>query len=459
MKKIIIPIKGMHCKSCELLIEENLSKIPNVHKADAIYKKGILEVYYYNHKVPSIKQIEEAVRNAGYDIGLNEKKGLISKSPRDYKNLGIAFLSLLGLYFILKNFGLANFNFGATAANPIGFSIVFLIGLTAGASTCMALVGGLVLGLSARHAERHSEATPMQKFRPHLYFNLGRILGFAFLGGLLGSLGSIFKFSSLILGIITITVSLAMIVIGLQLTEIFPFINKIKLTLPKFVSQKMGIKNQEGQYNHLKSIVLGASTFFLPCGFTQAMQLYAVSTGNFLPGALVMGIFALGTVPGLLGIGGLTSLVKGVFAKKFFKFAGFLVIFFALFNISNGYNLTGWQLISNSDKEKISTASETNVKLPDRKQIVKMTQINNGYNPNKFTVRKGIPVKWIITSNDPFSCAASILMPKYNISKKLISGDNIIEFTPTEIGTAKFTCSMGMYSGMFNVIDNNRVYE
>lgn len=29
-------------------------------------------------------------------------------------------------------------------------------------------------------------------------------------------------------------------------------------------------------------MITGAATFFLPCGFTLAMQVYAVSTGSFL---------------------------------------------------------------------------------------------------------------------------------------------------------------------------------
>ncbi|MFH0969183.1 MAG: sulfite exporter TauE/SafE family protein [Patescibacteria group bacterium] len=456
MRKIIIPIKGMHCKSCELLIEENVSKIPNVHKADAIYKKSILEVYHYNHLNPDMNQIEESVRSAGYDIGQDEKKGLISKNPSDYKDLGIAFLFLVGLYFILKNFGILSSNFGFSSANPSSLSVVFLVGLTAGISTCMALVGGLVLGVSARHSEKHPEATPLQKFRPHLFFNMGRILLFTLFGGILGSLGSVFQFSSLTLGIITIVVGAVMLIVGFQLTEIFPFLNRIKITLPKFISKKVGANRHEKEYSHKSSMLLGGMTFFLPCGFTQAMQLYAISTGSFLTGALVMGTFALGTAPGLLGIGGLTAVVKGIFARRFFKFAGILVIFFSLFNISNGYNLTGWQIGSQSavNNSQSTSGQDPNVTLQNGVQIVKMTQSAQGYSPKTFTIKKGIPVKWTIDAQEPYSCSSTITISKLNITKRLTKGENVIEFTPTEIGALKFSCSMGMYTGVFNVVDD-----
>ncbi|MDR2416217.1 MAG: sulfite exporter TauE/SafE family protein [Candidatus Peribacteria bacterium] len=38
-------------------------------------------------------------------------------------------------------------------------------------------------------------------------------------------------------------------------------------------------------------------TFFVPCGFTFAMQLYAMQTGSFLSGGVVMLLFAVGTLP------------------------------------------------------------------------------------------------------------------------------------------------------------------
>jgi len=321
----------------------------------------------------------------------------------------------------------------------------------------MALVGGLVLSLSARHAEKHPEASSLQKFRPHIYFNLGRISGFFLLGGMLGSLGSIFQISSFYLGIMTIAVGVVMLILGLQLIEIFPFLGKIKFTLPKFISRFSGIKNHQKEYSHKNSMFMGALTFFLPCGFTQAMQLYAVSTGSFWGGGLAMGLFALGTAPGLLGIGGLTSIVKGIFAKRFFKLAGLVVIFFSISNIANGYTLTGWQLgpALNNDLAIQAEISDPNVTIENGVQVVRMKQLSSGYSPNKFTIKKGIRVKWIIDGQDSYSCSGFIVMSKMNISKRLSPGENIIEFTPEETGTLKFSCAMGMYTGSFNVVDNS----
>jgi sulfite exporter TauE/SafE len=317
----------------------------------------------------------------------------------------------------------------------------------------MALAGGLVLGVSARFSEQHPEATSAQKFYPHLFFNSGRLLSYMALGGLLGVLGSAFQLSGTVLGFITLAVAVVMLIMGLQLIEIFPWINKLKFTLPKSLSRALGLKNQQQGYSHNQAFILGALTFFLPCGFTQAMQIYAISTGSFLGGAITMGAFALGTMPGLLSIGGLTSVVKGDFARRFFKFAGLAVIIFGLLNLSNSLNLINWSFPVNA--APAVTVSDPNVTIENGVQVVRMVETNSGYTPNSFTIKQGVPVKWVIDAQAPYSCASTILLNKYNIRQSLTAGENTIEFTPTASGRLPFSCSMGMYTGVFNVVDSS----
>jgi len=168
---------------------------------------------------------------------------------------------------------------------------------------------------------------------------------------------------------------------------------------------------------------------------------------------VVMGLFALGTVPGLLAVGGLTSAVKGAFARKFFKFAGLVILIFAMFNITNGFNLTGFNFAYG--KTENLSLNDPNVTLENGVQVVRMKETGSGYSPNRFTIKQGIPVRWIIDAQAPYSCAASLSLPKYNIRKYLTAGENIIEFTPKETGRIPFSCSMGMYTGVFNVVDKN----
>jgi uncharacterized protein len=347
------------------------------------------------------------------------------------------------VYYFAKSFGLLTLDVNAESAS---FFVVLMVGLVAGVSTCMALVGGLVLGISARHAEAHPEISTKQKFTPHLYFNLGRILGFGFLGGVLALLGSALQPSAGTLGLMTIIIGGVMIFLGLKLVEIFPALKEKSISLPKGISKFFGMHKEQKEYSHKGSFITGALTFFLPCGFTQAMQLYAVSSGSFVDGVLIMSLFALGTAPGLLGIGGLASVFKGKKARVFFATTGLAVIILGWVNINNGS-----QLIFQGKAKTIAPSANNSLEI----QEIKMTQESSRYSPNILTVEKGKKVRWIITSANQFSCASSIVMPKYGISKNLVKGENIIEFIPTEIGEIPFSCSMGMYRGKFIVVEPN----
>lgn len=454
MNHKIVDIKGMHCASCELLIEEEITKIPGVSRCKVNYRKGRAEISHAGDLDQNL--VQAAVEEAGYSLGKDEKH-FFSHNPKDYLDLGMAAFALAAVYYLAQALGV--FELGSkTGGSYSSLPVVFLIGLTAGISTCMAIVGGLVLGASARFAEKHPTATTLQKFKPHLFFNLGRIASYFILGGAIGYLGSFLQLSSSFLGLLTIAVGMVMLLLGVQLTEIIPGISNFKITMPKQIAKLLGIQQKSTQeYSHKNSAMMGALTFFLPCGFTQAMQLFAISSGSPVIGALTMGTFAIGTAPGLLGLGGLTSVVKGAFARHFFRFAGIVVILLAVFNISNGFNLTGFDanyfLSSASSAQAKEQEKDPNVELKDGVQIVRMTQARDGYSPNSFTIQKGIPVKWVINSTDAFSCASSIIVPQLRIARGLSSGENIIEFTPSEVGTLKFSCNMGMYGGSFNVVE------
>lgn len=453
MEKTTIHITGMHCRSCEILIEDEVLKIPGVEKCVVNHTKGTAEIYH-NDGLDDQK-VNQAISTVGYSVGKDEKP-LFSKNPHDYFDLLIAAGILFFVSLLADGLGLFNL-VKSTSNNFASLPVVLLIGLTAGFSTCMALVGGLVLGASAKFAEKHPTATSLQKFKPHIFFNIGRIASYFFFGGVIGFAGSFFQLSPLVLGILTIVVGGVMLLLGAQLIDISPKLRSVNITLPKFISRALGIKeHNEKEYSHKNAMIGGAMTFFLPCGFTQAMQLYAISTGDPVKGAITMGAFALGTAPGLLGIGGLTSVVKGAFAKAFFKFAGIIVIVLALFNISNGYNLTGIVFASPFSSSVASTASsDPNVILENGVQLVRMTQNAAGYSPHTFTIKKGVPVKWIINSEDVNTCASSIVSSPLNIRTSLKLGENVFEFTPSETGVIKFSCSMGMYRGAFNVVNSD----
>jgi len=443
--KIKVGVTGLHCKACEILSEDALERVKGVTHAKVNQKTGEAEIFYKEEKIPALSEIKNSLEEIGYrvkDIEDNNE----DKSKTGKYSWVVLVLAIIIIYWFISLYNLPDFS-SFLGQGEFSFSLALLVGLVAGVSTCLALVGGLILGLSANYAKEHPEATRFQKFRPHLLFNVGRIGGFFILGGTLGLIGSTFKLSPIFNGILIILAGLTIMFLGLKLLDI-PAFNDLEISLPKNFGHKFKTNN---------ALILGALTFFLPCGFTQAMQIYALGTGNFLSGGLVMALFALGTAPGLLGLGGLVSLIKKGKSNLFFKIAGGIIIIFALFNLNNGFRLiqisgAGDFTATNKTIDNNDTVLSPGVEIKDGVQIVTMSETNRGYTPNSFTIIKDMPVRWVIKAEAPYSCASALIIPSLKLQKQLKPGENIIEFTPTKTGNIPFSCSMGMYTGSFTVI-------
>lgn len=69
IKKITLPIRGMHCVSCSLNIERMLQKTDGIKSAEVNYASEKAAVEYDDEKT-SLKKIAEAIRNTGYETSI-----------------------------------------------------------------------------------------------------------------------------------------------------------------------------------------------------------------------------------------------------------------------------------------------------------------------------------------------------------------------------------------------------
>ncbi|MEK7607315.1 MAG: sulfite exporter TauE/SafE family protein [Patescibacteria group bacterium] len=235
------------------------------------------------------------------------------------------------LFVLLQKLGVVNL----VSANNVTYGTVFFIGIIASLSTCMAVVGGLVLSMSATFAKEGD------RVKPQMLFHIGRLVSFFILGGVIGAVGSAFTLNTPATFILSFVIGIVMLILGINLLDIFHWTKRLSPTMPKFLSKHaMGVS----KLNHsLTPVLVGIATFFLPCGFTQSMQIYTLSTGSFLSGALTMLSFAVGTLPVLALISFSSFSIKGSSkAGIFFKTAGLIVILFALFNLINSLVVIGF---------------------------------------------------------------------------------------------------------------------
>jgi uncharacterized protein len=322
-------INGMHCKACVLLSESELAEHPKVISAKSSLRARSVEIRGDFGARPTGDIAEEL-------SGLLSEHSLSTTPPRrqvNWEEFGVAVpiaISCAALFVLLQEMGIVNLVSGDT----VTYGTAFLIGVVASLSTCMAIVGGLVLSISATFARSGD------RVKPQALFHVGRVASFLVLGGVIGLIGSAFRLNVTGTFVLSMSVALFMLAIGINLLDVFRWASPLQPSMPGFISKRaLGTANWTHTFT---PALVGGATFFLPCGFTQAMQLYAVSTGSPLSGALTMFCFALGTLPALALLS-FSSLAVRTRTKQgvFFKTVGLLVILFAVLNVANSLAAIG----------------------------------------------------------------------------------------------------------------------
>jgi len=389
-------------------------------------------------------------------------------APRDYVEIGAAFLIIVAILLMLGKLDLLPNQFGVS--ETMSYGLVFVIGLVASVSSCIAVTGGLLVAVAAKYNEASTALTSLQRIKPHIYFNVGRILSYTLLGGAIGALGSALTLSPEINGALTLVASAVMILLGLQMLRLLPALTRFLPTMPKSVSHfihDLAERDANGG-----AFVLGAATFFLPCGFTQALQLYVLAKGSFAVGALTMLAFSLGTLPALLSLSALSSLASGNVQRHFLKFAGAAVIVLGIANIQYGLVLTGSAMnVASVTADAVPPTAEAPAPMAaaqDRqadnqvksdKQVVVMRIDGFSYIPNRFSVMQGVPVEWRIDASEAAACGRFLLAPGLGIRKLLSDrSTTMITFVPQQAGEFGFNCGMGMMTpgSKFTVVPNAR---
>lgn len=334
--------------------------------------------------------------------------------------------------------------------------IIFLTGLTTGGLTCMAVQGGLLVSSLAKQQEQ--ENAPLSRYQhvlPIVSFLASKLVAYTLLGALLGALGSAISLSPVTRGFLQIGIGFYLLGVAGALLDVHPLFRYFIFTPPKFLVRF--INRQSKSANVFTPALLGALTVFIPCATTQAMELVALGSGNPVYGALIMLAFVLGTSPVFFVLGYLASRLSEKFQFWFYRLAGGFLILMAVLTINGGIALTGsvftlqnFVLAATTDISKLDTNAAA---VTNGVQEVEIYVSNNGYTPNNITLKKGVKTRITLRTNNTYGCSRAFTIPALNISKVLpMTGTEVVEFTPMKKGSLAFSCSMGMYNGVFKVI-------
>ncbi|HEX7589644.1 MAG TPA: sulfite exporter TauE/SafE family protein [Demequinaceae bacterium] len=444
------PVAGMHCSACEARVNAEFAALPGIQSVRANARRG--EVTYVASARFDHAKAERALAAHGYVLGA--RPYWLSRQARVWRDVAIGLVGV-AIVATLARFGVFSFAQGWVGAlDGATLALPLLLGVAAGFSSCLATVGGLVLAVSASSAEGQRVGSVRASLRPHLVFNAGRVLGFGALGALTGALGHALIIGPVGLAVAMIVAGVAMVAVSMQMTVISPRLAGLAPRLPRWArvtdaDGATGGRSPAGR--DLRAAALGVASFFVPCGFTQAVQLFALSTGDPWRGGLVLAAFALGTTPALLLLGSAPALAQGRWRETFVRIAGVAVMAFAFVNVAAAVSTLG---LSISPKEPLPTATTSNVTMTDGVQVATLATDGAGYVPVDTVVYAGIPVRWEITGNG-LGCSSAIHAPELGVPPDTLIGYGKTEeftFTLRKPGRVTYTCVMGMYSGTMTAI-------
>lgn len=315
---------------------------------------------------------------------------------------------------------------------------IFVTGLFAGGLTCLAVQGGLLASaVASQEGENHT--------LPAMAFLTARLVAYTILGVILGALGSTLQLSFAVQIVLQILVAIFMAGTAFNLLNVHPIFRYFIIQPPRTLTKL--IKNQSKSRAVFGPAILGAMTILIPCGATQAMMAYTLTTGSATLGGLTMFVFMLGTTPLFLGLGYLTKkLSHGSGGLVFNRLAATAILVIVVYNLSGTAALAGVSLPS------IKTDATSNTPVTQA-EIFFHPQ---GYSttPDTITVRGGAGVSLDLINRGAGGCVQAFTIPSLGIQKIVRPGGvERISFTvPDKPGILPFMCSMGMYRGQIIVI-------
>lgn len=454
IEKTNLIIEGMTCINCQNKIEQSLKNTVGIIDVLVSYREGKAEIEF-DSEILTIDNIVAIIQQLDYTV--------IDKNKKDYwkwsRTIAI-FVIIILLYYILQHFEILNLLAPSMLADSkMSYGMLFVVGLFTSVH-CVAMCGGINLSQSIawKNSDREDNLQ-INTIMPTLFYNIGRVISYSMIGFLLGGIGMILTGGSvdgiplLLQGILKMLAGMFMIIMGINLLGIFPALRKFQIVFPKKAVAKINMKKKKER----RPLVIGMLNGLMPCGPLQSMQIIALGSGNPISGAIAMFMFSLGTVPLMMGLGSLVSVLGKKYTTIVMRTGCILVVVLGLAMFSQGAGLAGIKTyyinsVSSDNHQDLNMAVVSEYEDVQRVE----SNLTFGSYP-EITIYSGIPVKWVINvPKDVINgCNYKMIIKAYGITHEFTMGENILEFIPNEAGTVQYTCWMGMIYGKINIIDRN----
>lgn len=441
----------MECASCEKIIKKAVLAIKGVKDAEVDYVSGHAHITYETLDT-SIEHICDAIESEGYacrPTGSTPRfrEGKINITLSELKNtalmLGVITILAGGYYVLEAQTGFSTPQLDQNAS----LALIFIIGLFTGFH-CIAMCGGFVVGYSTASRKQGID------YGAHITYGAFKTLSYAFFGAVFGFIGSFFTFTPMMRGMAAVLAGLFLVVFGLNMLDKLTWFKRFRFKTPSTIEKYTSKKKNRGP-----AAIGLLNGLMIACGPLQAIYVVAAASGSPYYGALYLAAFGLGTLPVLLGFGVIASALSSALKHRIFRTSGMLVIILGLIMVNRGVALTGTgydvnTILMSRQPLEMAGAQDNKITVDEEGfQEIRMKVTRYGWEPDKFVLKRGVPVKWIIDGVEITNCNNAIQVPKLGLEFDVVKGEQVIEFTPSEEGVIPWSCWMGMIPGAFIVKD------
>ena len=308
MERRQLYIDGMTCINCQKRIENCLRKRVEIKEAEVSYETGTAEILYDANKI-TLQEIIRIINGLGYDAKAepNSRKDIALRAVQELT-------IILAVFFLLQHFGILNRLAPDSLADAsMSYGMLFVIGMVTSVH-CIAMCGGI--NLSQTLQREASKDISRKMFKNTLMYNMGRVVSYTVIGGVLGAIGGLtgiggsLQSSSLLQGSLKLFAGIVMIIMGVNMLGIFQGLRgclknypskpqKIqdaffckkrilflhKMRVPVFHKKLIPFVHKKISGGRKTPFLIGICNGFMPCGPLQSMQIVALASGNIFTGA------------------------------------------------------------------------------------------------------------------------------------------------------------------------------
>lgn len=322
--------------------------------------------------------------------------------------------------------------------------LVFLTGLSVGGLSCLAVQGGLLATTIANRAVQLDISDPKlgDQLVPVTLFLTAKLIAYTLLGAALGYFGS--KIPVSLQAWLMIAVGLLMLAVVGQMYQLHPALRRISFTPPKSVQRLLRARSKQSSAGN--PFALGAMTVFIPCGVTLAMEAVAIASNDPLRGAAIMAVFTLGTSPLFFLLGFVATRLSQTAYRYFRPLAAVSMLLIAGLSMLSGARLLGLGGV-------VARGEAIEAQVGESIQEASIRVQSSSYAPTRIQVKAGLPMRLALVDDGAEGCMTGFRIPSLDVDVMIEpGGTRFVDLPAQEPGQINFMCSMGMFTGVVEVV-------